>query len=448
MLKKAVVFIAAVGAFAACLPLAAQSSAFEERERALARELAEQQDAADRERSAQQDLEARERALAERRAVQEQQREFERQYEEQQREYVAQEREQARAYDEQQREQAREYMARQREFVAQQREQEQASAEMARELARAKAQLSTSAVEIARLSAELSGNAVNNGLNRIRVFGQRAVLGINIEDANNGVRVAGVSPSGPATAAGVMVDDVIVAINGFDLRDVAVNRNDSPTAAMLGQLGDVEPGEDVQLRVLRGGNERNFVVKASENNLLPFRAGRGEFVFSGNNSNSWINAPSAQVLQFFRGQWNDVELVSLTPGLGEYFGVDEGLLAVRAGSMGELGLRDGDVILGIGGREPQTPEHAMRILASFEPGESIPMSIMRQRRRETVTITVPEGQRGWFSVEPRAPAEPRPQAAPQQPQGQQQPQRQQRPQVAPQPQVAPRSPAAPLPGVF
>jgi type II secretory pathway component PulC len=65
------------------------------------------------------------------------------------------------------------------------------------------------------------------------------------------------------------------------------------------------------------------------------------------------------------------------------------LLVVRAGNMGELGLRDGDVLLEIGGREPQTPEHAMRILASFEPGEAMQASIMRQKRRETLTMTVP-----------------------------------------------------------
>ena len=77
-------------------------------------------------------------------------------------------------------------------------------------------------------------------------------------------------------------------------------------------------------------------------------------------------------------------------------------------------LRDGDVILDIGGREPQTPQHAMRILASFEPGEAIPIAVMRQRRRETVTIAVPDEPRAWF-VEPRPSAAPRPEVAPRAP---------------------------------
>jgi hypothetical protein len=84
--------------------------------------------------------------------------------------------------------------------------------------------------------------------------------------------------------------------------------------------------------------------------------------------------------------------------LGEYFATEEGLLVVRAGNMGELGLRDGDVILEISGRQPQSPEHAMRILSSFETGESLPVSVMRQRRRETVTITVPDQRDEWAAA--------------------------------------------------
>ena len=91
----------------------------------------------------------------------------------------------------------------------------------------------------------------------------------------------------------------------------------------------------------------------------------------------------------YSGAWNDVELVSLTPALGEYFGVSEGLLVVRAGRAAELGFRDGDVIIDLAGRKPQSPEHALRILASFEPGESLQAAIMRQRRRESLAIRVP-----------------------------------------------------------
>jgi type II secretory pathway component PulC len=327
MLEKASVAVLAAIALAIGSPLAAQNDSFAERERALQRDYAAQQ---------------------------------------------------------------RQYAERQREFAAQQREQQQESSghmrELARELSRAKSQLAVSAAEIARLSAQLSRPVVQKAQNGFQPLGQRVVLGIVIEDDESGVRVTGVSPNGPAAAVGLQVGDTIAAIDGLELRRSAGNGAGPPTAAFLGRLGDLEPGQDVELRTLRDGSARTVVVKAGENSALPFKFEPGRYVS--------MVGDAGNVLRLFRGRWNDAELVSLTPALGEYFGVDEGLLVVRSGSMGDLGLRDGDVILEIGGRQPQTPEHAMRILASFEPGESLQTSIMRQRRRETLTMTVPAAGQG------------------------------------------------------
>jgi type II secretory pathway component PulC len=69
---------------------------------------------------------------------------------------------------------------------------------------------------------------------------------------------------------------------------------------------------------------------------------------------------------------------------------------VRAGHASELGFRDGDVIIDLAGREPQSPEHALRILASFEPGESLQAAIMRQRRREALEVRVPTARAAEF----------------------------------------------------
>ena len=87
--------------------------------------------------------------------------------------------------------------------------------------------------------------------------------------------------------------------------------------------------------------------------------------------------------------WADMQLVALTPELGTYFGTPKGLLVVRAPTSTALALRDGDVILDIGGREPLNPEHAVRILASFEPGEPLRVTIMRRQRRETLEMRIP-----------------------------------------------------------
>jgi serine protease DegQ len=100
--------------------------------------------------------------------------------------------------------------------------------------------------------------------------------------------------------------------------------------------------------------------------------------------------PGGPFSVFLGGRWNELELVTLTPELGSYFGATDGLLVVRAPDEPRIGLQDGDVILDIAGREPTSPEHAMRILMSFEPGETLRFSIMRRQRRETVEYTIPE----------------------------------------------------------
>lgn len=88
-------------------------------------------------------------------------------------------------------------------------------------------------------------------------------------------------------------------------------------------------------------------------------------------------------------EWADLKLATLSPGLGQYFGTSDGLLVVRAPENAAVALMDGDVILEIGGRKPASPEHAMRILASFEPGETLHIVVLRHQKRETLEGKVP-----------------------------------------------------------
>ena len=57
-----------------------------------------------------------------------------------------------------------------------------------------------------------------------------------------------------------------------------------------------------------------------------------------------------------------------------------------------LGLKDGDVILAIDGRQPSDPAHAMRILRSYEPGERLDLEIIRQQQRQNVEVILPAAE--------------------------------------------------------
>jgi S1-C subfamily serine protease len=87
-----------------------------------------------------------------------------------------------------------------------------------------------------------------------------------------------------------------------------------------------------------------------------------------------------------------MEMVSLTEDLGRYFGTDKGLLIVRAPEDESLKLRDGDVIRTIDGREPASVTHAMRILGSYQSGETLEIEIMRDKKRLTVSVEMPDNR--------------------------------------------------------
>jgi S1-C subfamily serine protease len=107
-----------------------------------------------------------------------------------------------------------------------------------------------------------------------------------------------------------------------------------------------------------------------------------------------------------------MELVSLTEGLGKYFGTDKGLLVVRAPENENFKLEDGDVIQRIDGREPTSVSHAMRILGSYQTGEKFDIEIMRDRKRQTISVEMPDNRQSGtgLAIAPRvvtaAPAAP------------------------------------------
>ena len=88
-------------------------------------------------------------------------------------------------------------------------------------------------------------------------------------------------------------------------------------------------------------------------------------------------------------------LQRLTERLGKYFGTDKGLLVVRAPEDESLKLEDGDVIQSIDGRDPKSVSHAMRILGSYQSGEELQLQIMRDKRRQTLKIQMPDNRSSW-----------------------------------------------------
>lgn len=255
-------------------------------------------------------------------------------------------------------------------------------------LADAQRRLEDAAREVAELSGEAAGPGAFRQFDYFRPTPRRAMLGVNLgstEPNGSGVRVEGVSPGGPAAEAGVKAGDVIVAIAA---KPVTTGRE------VVKAMEAVEPGDRVALGLKRDGKPLKIAVQARPLDQV-FITGPG--AVAGVRALPPVPPMPPLAAMPFDGEvhwllddWGDAEFVTLTPGLGRYFGADKGVLVARAPENASLGLKDGDVILAIGGREPQNGRHAMRILRSYQGGEPVEFKILRDRRNQTLSARIPE----------------------------------------------------------
>lgn len=248
------------------------------------------------------------------------------------------------------------------------------------ELQEAREALEEAAREVARLSSQAAGPVVRS----FALISRPAVLGINISDDEEGVQVDGVTPGGPADDSGVETGDIIVAMDGAELG------GDSPAELLIAQMENVSPGDTVVLTIVRDGDEEEIEVVAGSSRAIFGREDGDESV--ARRFGDWFQERGdiRDRLVSFGRRWGDMELVELTPELGAYFGTETGILVVRAPADRALeALTDGDVILEIGGRTPNDAAHALRILASFESGETLELDIMRNQSRQTLEVEFP-----------------------------------------------------------
>lgn len=314
-----------------------------------------------------------------------------------------------------------------------------------KELAAAQAELQRAAKRVAELSRQLGhrGDPLRHVEKRMV---RKPVLGVVLApDAQAGVWIAGVTPDSAAAKGGLKSGDRLTAIAGSqilgsdgELRLLNARKLlgglDMKTPVRLAYARDgrtavatVTPkigervvvvqrgaGDSKRIRIHEDG-DRVFEIDAhhmqgmiaphvsSEIRKEIIRLGPGGECKSG-------NCRTPRLLSAFR--WNGLNLASLDPQLGRYFGADKGVLVLSNGELS--GLQSGDVIQSVDGKSVDSPREVMDALRDKPANAQVAVGYLRDRKSARSNITVPSIMR-TLPVPPTPPTPPRPPKAPKAP---------------------------------
>lgn len=256
------------------------------------------------------------------------------------------------------------------------------------------------------------------------------MLGVYVEVfGQSGLRVTRVTEDWPAEGAGIRKDDVIVRIGGQELAEPLEDEAERglPAGGSLRErrlralLREVSEGEAVEVTVRRDGETLTFaVVPRVQVAERPWPALERVGVWPDSPAllehierfrDQYERAVEGYVLARAGGETRDglllpdrsyefhwdgirwqgahgLDLLELNPELGSYFGTEEGVLVADVDDDSTLGLRPGDVIVAVEGRQVGDIAKLHRILGSYEDDEEMRFRIWRDGAETTVAGTI------------------------------------------------------------
>ena len=253
-------------------------------------------------------------------------------------------------------------------------------------LAETRAKLADARAKLAEAAREMAEATREQFVHR----SDRAMLGVLIADQDEqGVIVGGVAPDGGAEAAGVLAGDVITGINGEPLTGL-----DRPGERLREILDDVESGDPVNVVILRDGELSDIEVVTTDvyrGDLVP----RFDFDFN------WlprVDVPGRVIAlrDRFEHRDSDLKLADIGEDLGDYFGVDAGVLVLDTPSNSDL--RPGDILKRIDDADVGSSAEAYRLLAG--EGDAA-VEVRRKNRSVDLTVAKHSRRSGVFVLKSR-----------------------------------------------
>lgn len=207
----------------------------------------------------------------------------------------------------------------------------------------------------------------------------RGWLGISMQDVDRGLAqsvgldrprgalVNGVSEDSPADKGGLEVGDVILSYDG-ELID--------STSELPPLVGATPIGNRVEVEVMRFGKTKMLTIEIG-------RLDDGTPV----NSRSKKKGGKEQLnnLGLLVGDLQDIERRQTEVKEGGVI-----LRQVLTGVAADVGLRNGDVILRVNGKEVDDADHFIKTINKLESGETVALQVLRAGRTNFIALPIPE----------------------------------------------------------
>lgn len=160
---------------------------------------------------------------------------------------------------------------------------------------------------------------------------------------SEGIEIMGVTPQGPAAAAGIESGDLLTSINGYPLGGSGMEVGRDLRTAMR----ELSPGDTVQVEYQRGDEYRSAEIEVRDpRHAIAVFGSDATASISMTQSGYALGRGAVRPIGPMRPM--GLVLHDLNPGLGRYFGVDVGILVLNGDDNPDT-LMPGDVITEVNG---------------------------------------------------------------------------------------------------
>ena len=200
----------------------------------------------------------------------------------------------------------------------------------------------------------------------------KALLGVATENDEKGARIVEVNAGTPAEKSGLQKDDIITAINGYNITD---------TENLYKEVGKYQPGDKISIDYLRNGEARTISAKLAPNKPAERKLPETIEMQLFRDGNLW------DLLDRSGGPKPNVGLILIDTEKGrgvEVSSVKENTPAARAG------LQKYDLLLSINGKDLKDVDDVRNLKSNLKEGDTWKVVFERSGKKMEADLKFPK----------------------------------------------------------